>query len=1037
MKDFNDYYSAREILEDFLRKDLLGPVRDNEIISDTRPCDYYIVGRLFPQGMLINQEEMEKTQLEDDSDNDERYINMCYSLYPSSIAVSFTIKKGIKALLAKTSFSWYEPVEREKKSGKRVDYNWHRKTKKTPVVIDTEENIQCENLHDGLELRVYLQKTFGDGSKTFTVAMINTCRFSGEMVTDNKNTFFQPEIIVSGEKEGQNVFIEKKMRVNLNQDLEVLTLEMLYHHNKNFATGHGCSVGWEAEGESASKVYTEFICTYDLLQMKPALHVHSDRLSFKFLGYEKVSVIRDALNEMANSYLQWIELASRQIPFLLEKYREVATTNIGRCREAYGRIKEGIKLLVNDGIVFQSFQLVNRAMLRLRIQHDGNKNAHTYRWYPFQLAFILQEISSIACSDNNYRDVVDLLWFPTGGGKTEAYLGLSAFTIFIRRIRAVGEKRSGAGVTVIMRYTLRLLTLQQFERASALICACEVLRRENPELLGTEEISAGLWVGKRLTPNQRDKAAGSLAIITKNGFDSLGEDDSNPCQILTCPWCRSKIRPGHYSVQNDKMIVSCPGSDCPFSSGLPVYVIDDDLYDHKPSFVVATIDKFARMAWEKNVGKLFSLDSEHLPPELVIQDELHLIAGPLGTVAGLYEVAVDEFCRRGNVGAKIIASTATIRNAENQILNLYGREFRQFPPQGFDIRDSYFAGEASPNERPSRRYIGILAPGSSGNTLLIRVYSVMLFATRYLAIKGYQKEVIDSFWTLTGYFNTLKQLGGAVINVIDDVHGRLKYLNGTKFKGLFPSDEGLLERPNFDELTGRKKNSEIGKILKELEVKYPDCNTYDLILASNMLSVGIDIGRLGLMVVQGQPKSNSEYIQATSRVGRQSPGLVLTMYDASRSRDRSHYEQFRAYHSSLYKYVEATSLTPFAERARDRALHAVLISLSRQLVNGLRNNDDAVNVGSNRIEVEQQIQCILDRLKIVDSQEYEAAKEQLYSILDLWEQMAASGDLVYHNYFKKMEIPLLTARFDENSGALPTLNSMRNVDVEAEVYLEV
>ena len=887
-------------------------------------------------------------------------------------------------------------------------------------------------------MRIYLQKTFRDGSKTFTVAMINTHKCNRVILSDNQNTYFQPEIVVSGEIDGQNVFIEKKMRVNLNQDPEVLTLEMLYHHNKNFATGHGCSAGWEDDGEFASKVYTEFICTYNLLQMKPALHVRSNMLSFKFLGYEPVSVIKDALIEMADSYQQWIERAEGRIPVLLQKYQEVATVNMEKCRKTLERIREGIKLLSSDGIAFQSFQLVNRAMLKLRIQHSGNTDAHLYSWYPFQLAFILQEISSIASTDNHYRDVVDLLWFPTGGGKTEAYLGLSAFTIFIRRIRAVREKRSGAGVTIIMRYTLRLLTLQQFERASALICACELIRRENPKLLGAEEVSAGLWVGGGLTPNHRDEAIKSLKTVREQGFDALGEDDANPCQVLTCPWCRSQIRPGHYIVTEDKMTIFCPGSDCAFNSGLPVYVIDDDLYDFKPSMVVATIDKFARMTWEKNVGKLFSLKSEHLPPELIIQDELHLIAGPLGTIAGLYEVAIDEFCRCSDIRAKIIASTATIRNAGNQILSLYGREFRQFPPQGLDIRDSYFAEEALHDEKPSRRYIGIMAPGSSGNTLLIRVYSIMLYATRYLEIKGYPKEVIDSFWTLTGYFNTLKQLGGAVINVIDDVHGRLKYLNGTKFKGLFPPDKDPSDYLYYDELTSRKKNSEIGKILKQLEVKYPDLDTYDLILASNMLSVGIDIGRLGIMILQGQPKSNSEYIQATSRVGRQSPGLVLTMYDASRSRDRSHYEQFLAYHSSLYRYVEATSLTPFAERARDRALHAVLISLSRQLINGLIDNSDAVNVSNNRMEVDQQIQCILDRVKIVDPLEYKAAEDQLYSILEFWEQMAATNDdLVYQNYYKKTATPLLTNRFDDKSDALPTLNSMRNVDVESEVYLEV
>lgn len=1034
---FKEYYEARSILEDLLRKDLLGPVKENEVIRDTRPEDYYITGRLYPQGKQINQEDLEKSQLDDDTEDAEQPVNLCYSYYPSSMALSFTIRPGVDRLIVETGFAWYVPQEKDGSSRrKRPEYEWHRQAKSVTVEIDTSRRYQLAVLHEGLELRVYLQKEFHDGAKTFTVALVNTHQSTGEMVVDNRNMFFQPEIKVSGEN-GEAVFIEKKMRVSLNQDPEVLTLEMLYRHNRTFAVGHGCSAGWKAEGEYATEVFTEFLIGYELLQMKPAMHVRQEFLSFQFLSQETASVICKALTEMADSYGQWINEVEKQIPNLTEGYREVALENISRCRETLLRIRNGINLLASNRMVFQAFQFVNQAMLRLRIQYTGSRDLAAHCWYPFQLAFILQELCSVVNPEDPYRDVVDLLWFPTGGGKTEAYLGLSALTIFLRRMRGVQEGRSGGGVTIIMRYTLRLLTLQQFERASALICACELIRREKQDLLGTEEIATGLWVGGGLTPNIREKAVKSLEIIYSQGFDALGEEEANPCQVQACPWCKSPIRPAHYGMAADKMVIACPNEQCPFHNGLPVYVIDEDIYDHRPALVVATIDKFARMTWEKKVGSLFALRTELLPPELIIQDELHLISGPLGTIAGLYEIAVDEFCRRNRLRPKIIASTATIRNAGSQILNLYGREFRQFPPQGIDIRDSYFAEESSPAEKPSRRYVGILAPGTSGNTLLIRVYSVMLFATRYLSVLGYPDNVVDSFWTLTGYFNSLKQLGGAMINVIDDVHGRLKYLYGTKFKDLLPSRVNPKEYLEFDELTSRKRNVEIGKTLKKLEVRYPNPETYDLVLASNMLSVGIDVSRLGLMVLQGQPKSNSEYIQATSRVGRQTPGLVLTMYDASRSRDRSHYEQFLSYHSSLYRYVEATSLTPFAERSRDRALHAVLISLCRHLIDGLLDNGDAARVSDFRPEVEGQINTILARVQVIDALEYEDTREHLLEILNEWENMAIDNDLVYQKYFNLPGTPLLTDRFDDSGGAFPTLNSMRNVDVECEVYLEV
>jgi len=1030
------YYEARELLESFFRRDLLGPVQADEVISDTWPADYYICGRLFPQDVELKQEDMEQNLMDDDFEGSDQSLNMCYSVYPSSMAISFSVIAGETRLRILASVARYIPMEIETESVRRKTIiEWHRDFTSRWIDVYTDRKYQEIELVHGLQLRVYLQKVYDDGSRTLTVAMINIFRKQMDIISNNAATFFQPKIQVFGEEEGKAVFIEKRMRVSLGKDPELLNLEMLYRHNRTFAVGHGCSAGWKSSGVTATEIFTEFLPGYELFQMKPASHVKGEILSFEFLGQNSSEVVSSGLEEMGASYEKWIEHMRLEIPTLPERYRTVASGNIERCVETLTRIRDGIHVLAENELAFKAFQMVNQAMLRLRLQQGGAGNKAGHGWYPFQLAFILQQIPSISDPLNPYRDVVDLLWFPTGGGKTEAYLGLSAFTIFLRRMVARRQGVPGGGVTILMRYTLRLLTLQQFERASGLICACELIRRENPGILGDEEISAGLWVGGGLTPNKRSEAIHSLQTIKREGFEALSEDEANPCQILRCPWCKNAITPQYYAVSADRMVVSCPNNLCGFNHGLPVYVVDEDLYDHGPALVVGTIDKFARMTWEEKVGRLFALNSNRLPPELIIQDELHLISGPLGTIAGLYEAAIDEFCRQDDVKAKIISSTATIRNAHSQILNLYGRDFRQFPPQGIDIRDSYFAEEAGASERPARKYLGVMAPGTSGNTLLIRVYSILLFSTRNLKASGFPDSVVDSFWTLVGYFNSLKQLGGAVNNVIDDVHGRLKYLYETKFRGAFPVGTRPPEYPEFDELTSRKANSEIGEILKRLEVRFPDPRAFDLILASNMLSVGIDIGRLGLMVLQGQPKSNSEYIQATSRVGRQNPGLVVTMNDASRSRDRSHYEQFLTYHSSLYRYVEATSLTPFAERARDRALHAVLISLSRHLIDGLRANSDAVRVRVLHNRVEEMIERILERVRVIDESEVDGSREHLYDILAHWENLA-STDLVYQKYTRQQGIPLLTDRFNSDGDAIPTLNSMRNVDVECDVILE-
>lgn len=1038
--ELDEYYRARKTLEDLLRRDLHGPVAEDEVITDTWPDEYYICGILFPRGITVRAEETERDEIDGEGDGYEVPIDLCYSNCPSSMAISFTVRPGVEKLAGDAGFAWYVPEEpTDGEPMRRSRKAWRRRAKLVPFEIDLEAGGPRRTtipLHPGLELRIYLRKTYPDGARALTVAMVNTDERATDRDTNCARTFFQPRVVIRGVGGAQEPFMERKPRTEPDRDPEVLTLEMLYRHAPTFAVGHGCSAGWEAGGDYASEVYTEFIPAFETRQMEPARHVRPEILAFRFLGGAPADRVCAGLEEMARSYEEWIVGQEGVVGGLPEQYREVARTNMVNCRESLQRIRAGIGLLATDDLVRQAFQLMNLAMrLQAGQRGGGADDADRSGWYPFQLAFILQEIGSIARNDDPYRDVVDLLWFPTGGGKTEAYLGLAAFTIFLRRLRAVREGRSGVGVTVIMRYTLRLLTLQQFERAAALICACELVRRENPELLGDAEIAAGLWVGGGLTPNHRAEAREALEKIREDGH-SPSEDEANPCQVLACPWCKTGIGPRDYSVLPGRMAVACPEVGCPFHEGLPLYLIDEDIYEYVPALVVGTVDKFARMTWQPEVGSLFGLGTDRRPPELIIQDELHLISGPLGTIAGLYETAVDEFCRSNGCSTKIISSTATIRNAAIQIRSLYGRDCRQFPPQGLDIRDSYFAREAPAEDRPTRRYLGVLVPSASGKTRLVRVYSILLAGVRYLAESGFPEEVVDSFWTLVGYFNALKDLGAALYNVVDDVQGRLKYLYETKFAEYFPAGKRPPAFLHYDELTSRKRSSEIGEVLKKLETPYPAEGVYDLILASSMLSVGVDIGRLGVMMVQGQPKSNSEYIQATSRVGRRTPGLIVAMYDASRSRDRSHYEQFRAYHASLYKYVEAASLTPFAERARDRALHAVLISLCRHLVAGLRENGDAGRVGVFRAQVREMIDRIVERAERIDPTEAAETRRDLENILRHWESMASST-LVYQKFGDRQDqSPLLTGRFDGEGNALPTLNSMRDVDVECSVYME-
>ena len=506
-----------------------------------------------------------------------------------------------------------------------------------------------------------------------------------------------------------------------------------------------------------------------------------------------------------------------------------------------------------------------------------------------------------------------------------------------------------------------------------------------------------------------------------------------------CPWCGAKLEAENYSVDLDhkRMMIHCPNEHCDFHNvpeGLPVHIIDEAIYEHLPSFIVATVDKFAQIPLNDKPAALFGITSGKNPPELIIQDELHLISGPLGTMTGIYEAAVTKLCERDGVCAKVIASTATIRNAANQIMQLYRRTHTQFPPQGISAEDSFFAVQSTEKERPARRYLGVMGIGTTATTTLIRVNAALLFATRYLAALDYPDSVVDNFWTITGYFNSLRELGGASTQILDDVQSRLDYLAKAKFASVYPGVDTSKGYAYIKELTSRMSNSEITEIIQDKlkrEYKKGDHDdVFDYLLASNMISVGVDVSRLGTMVVAGQPKTNAEYIQATSRVGRSNPGLVVTVYNASHSRDRSHYEQFLKYHSALYRYVEATSLTPFSDRARDRGLHALYVSLCRYLVENLRANDQAVNYCSDDPEVQKVEKIILDYVKKVDPGELDAVITELHNIEEQWDERAV-GNLVYKSWKNEKEL----LKLDVSGDPFRTMNSMRSVDGQSGIYL--
>ena len=1017
--DYNEYYSAREQVVRILKEDLEGPLEEDEVIENEPPVAYYLIGKLYPKNILEIDDNGDFVDVEDILE-DEEEIAFGNSRYPSARGFTFSITKNTKRFNVECTAGRYVSLEDETKGWKREQI----KSVNTILVSELIEKRKLQfEIYQKLKLQVHVHRITNYNCIFITVTMINH-----ETVDDfsyktlSKLTYFQTKLLVNSIENG--AFCELGNNQITSLDEELLEWDMLYHESNNFASGHGCAVEWNLDANG--KVREIISCNmpeYELFQMKPSGENNINICSMYFLANATYDQIKPEILLFTEHYDEWIKKQELLSKNLSKSYSKEARKNIEKCRMVYHRIKDSINVLSNP-LALKAFQLANETMLRQRMGHKyDEKKRFDYRWYPFQIAFLLQELSNIIDPKTKERAQVDLLWFPTGGGKTEAYLGIAAFTIFYRRLRELSNHEDDIGVAVIMRYTLRLLSLQQFERATSMICAAELIRKR--EKLGKRLFGIGLWAGAALTPNLLSEAD---KYLMKRATTNI----SNPAQLKKCPWCGETINEKDYFIDkvSIRMTIKCPNEKCEFHHGLPVFLIDDEIYHHKPSFIMGTIDKFAQIAHKSQAGELLGVDLPH-PPELIIQDELHLISGPLGTISSIYEAAIDKLCERNGIQPKIIASTATIRNAKNQILSLYGKEHLQFPPQGISINDSYFAKLSTREERPARLYLGILPSGSSKTTAFTRIMGSLLFATRYLTECGYSEEVIDSFWTETGYFNNLKELGSALTRVIDSVQDRFLYLKNTKFvdKYVIKNEKNRYDR--VCELTSRNSSAELGEIIqKDLLVPYKKDGTtkpYDFLLASNMISVGVDVARLGSMVVVGQPLKTAEYIQATSRVGRTTPGLVITLYQPMKSRDRSHFEQFVQYHSTFYKFVEATSVTPFSDRARDRALQALYIILARYTIPQLRNNEDAKEFNRDLEGLNDIKRYILEYVKKIDPDEVENVCCELEEIEKEWEDIAAhSSDLVYSDY-KRSKKSLYKEDYLEGD-RFRMMNSMRDVE---------
>lgn len=798
------------------------------------------------------------------------------------------------------------------------------------------------------------------------------------------------------------------------QDWDLRVADLHYSDICEFAVGRNAAAGWDAKEEhtgAVTRVWTDPLPSAEVERVAPNEDAGlKSKVTFGIEALARLAesdgtTLRQALADLPDLYAKWITEQRKMVAGLPSRRKETAERLVADMESAKNRIAEGIEILARDATARTAFRFMNLAIAaaaRRRVagaKDDPNKLPEP-EWRPFQLAFILLNLAGLVDKTHVDREAADLLFFPTGGGKTEAYLGLAGFVIAYRRLTASGVL--GAGVAVIMRYTLRLLTLDQLARAAGVVCALELLRTDpknldekGRRLLGDWPIEIGLWVGSDASPNKlggRGKSDETTAVGRVRRYRQ-GRDKRAPAPLKACPWCGTEFTPSSFAcTPNDhaptNLEIRCANTRCEFSRNraLPVLTVDEPIYRRLPAFLIATVDKFAALPWVGETGAFFghvdrfaaglgfygaaepgegqelnnglSLD----PPDLIIQDELHLIAGPLGTIAGLYEAAIDQLAsRRVNgkrVRPKIVASTATVRRAADQIRALFDRgKTSIFPPPGIQRTDSFFAHTVSSLKDPARLYLGIAAQGRGPKLVFLRSLTTLVAAAQAaydanVPVDKAERNPADPYMTALCYFNALRELGGARRIVEDEVRDRASRY-GTQRRRVAPMDQPFADRQIREplELTSRESTDKVAEAKQRLDAAFGgDVDTVSVALATNMISVGLDIQRLGLMVVQGQPKTAAEYIQATSRVGRDHTrsGLVLAVLNLHKPRDRMHFEQFGQFHRTFYRAVEATSVTPWAARALDRALAAVVVAAARH-VDATLTPEAAVNALKDQI----------------------------------------------------------------------------------------
>jgi len=1029
--------------------------------------------------------------------------------FPSSMGLSFLLPAEADSLEVRVRWGDYrredyrrEEIQDEEGKALRI---WQRSPKEGTLRLRLIGEGESEPLgvpdSGGLQLHV-VERTIGatglsehlpSGTRSVSIFLVNQrpaeADESGEL---EQAIAFQPEIEVRCE----DGFVPRPdLRGAQTEDWDEQVADLHYADTPAYATGHAVSAEWEVSGGACRLVRTAWIPSAEVEKTETA-QVAGAELSMDRLGaMPDGEALEAALEALVTQYRAWIEARRAESESLKGNRKDTAEELLRLAGIAAARIEGGLALLARDADALDAFRVANRAVSRALKKRLSIEEP---RWRPFQLAFILLNLPGLADPAARDREIVDLLFFPTGGGKTEAYLGLAAFALVLRRLRHPdGQGRAAAGVSVIMRYTLRLLTLDQLTRAAGLVCALELEREQDTSRYGEWPFEIGLWVGKAATPNilgRKGDGRSDSARAKVSQFKGNPKGKPSPIPLESCPWCGTRFAPESFTLlpNNDhpkELKVVCADFECEFSGdrALPIVAVDESIYRRLPAFLIATVDKFAALPWVGQAGMLLGgaerFDASgfygpadpgqgtHLaaplgPPDLIIQDELHLISGPLGTMAGLYESAIEALCVREiggvRVRPKIVASTATVRRAQDQIHALFGRGLTQVsPPPGPDRRDSFFAHTVPAAQAPARLYLGIASQGRNPKVMMRKALLALMgsAALAYHEAGGKKNDTnpADPYMTVIGYFNSLRELGGARRILEEEVQNTIRTYGARKRIG---EERGLFrDRKSFSEvveLTSRVSTDKVAEARRRLECGFHQPGAVDCAIATNMISVGLDIPRLGLMVVLGQPKVHAEYIQATSRVGRDDrrPGLVVTLLNVHKPRDRSHYENFRHYHETFYRSVEAGSVTPFSARALDRGFAGAMVALARHSDARLAPPKGAEQIEAVRAELEAELlKAFGERLRrqpFEDEAEREqrllSVRSRIVDLLDSWVKVFADYHdagvaLQYQKYELKQPRPLLREILDtdfesEHHRKFRANRSLRDVEPEVNLFLK-